>query len=255
MARDNSSSQLDDQSHQTKERSTSVHFEDELEKLPEPDWRNKERKYRSTTLTEEDHEKTAAWRIDRQEKLFTEMDRNADGVLKMILDMRTIYIEYLNQANNTDKQCNQIWTVALGLEQEFQISNNERTEAITLLEAQVAKSNRYEKIIDTLQNSFPAKKDQLQQSIERPTPVQKTPAFVHGLSPSLNDQHLVTHTPQPSEIGSTLGKLTKALPDPPLFTDRKDPSINQWLSKMQGKFEINWDHYPSERSKLIYAEN
>ena len=59
--------------------------------------------------------------------------------------------------------------------------------------------------------------------------------------------------PQPSEIGSTLGKLTKALPDPPLFTDGKDPSIDQWLSKMRGKFEINWDHYPLERSKLIYA--
>ena len=24
---------------------------------------------------------------------------------------------------------------------------------------------------------------------------------------------------------------------------------------MRGKFEINWDHYLSERSKLIYAEN
>ena len=52
-----------------------------------------------------------------------------------------------------------------------------------------------------------------------------------------------------------MGKLIKALPDPPLFTDGKDPSIDQWLSKMRGKFEINWDHYPSERSKLIYAEN
>ena len=28
------------------------------------------------------------------------MERNPDGVLKMILDMRTIYTEYLNQANN-----------------------------------------------------------------------------------------------------------------------------------------------------------
>ena len=61
--------------------------------------------------------------------------------------------------------------------------------------------------------------------------------------------------PQPSQIGSTVGKFTKALSDPPLFTDGKDPSIDQWLSKMRGKFEINWDHYPSERSKLIYAEN
>ena len=52
-----------------------------------------------------------------------------------------------------------------------------------------------------------------------------------------------------------MGKLTKALPDPLLFTDRKNPSTDQWLSKMRGKFEINWDHYPSERSKLIYVEN
>ncbi len=61
--------------------------------------------------------------------------------------------------------------------------------------------------------------------------------------------------PQPSQIGSTIGKLTKTLLDRPLFTDGKDLSIDQWLLKMQGKFEINWDHYPSERSKLIYVEN
>ena len=106
-----------------------------------------------------------------------------------------------------------------------------------------------------LQNSFPAKKDQPQQSIERPIQIQQTPAFIHGLFPLLNDQHSVTRTLQPSEIGSTLGKLIKALLDPPLFTDGKDPSIEQWLSKMRGKFEINWDHYQSERSKLIYVEN
>ena len=106
-----------------------------------------------------------------------------------------------------------------------------------------------------LQNSLPAKQDRPQQSIERPTPAQQTSAFVHGLSPSLNNQRSVTCTPQPSQIGSTVGKLTKALPDPPLFIDGKDPSIDQWLSKMRGKFEINWDHYLSERSKLIYAEN
>ena len=108
MARDNFSSQLDNQSHQTKKRSTSVHFEDELEKLPEPNWRNKKRKYRRTTLAEEDRENNAAWQINSQEKLFTEMDRNPDGVLKMILDMRTIYTKYLNQANNADEQYNQI---------------------------------------------------------------------------------------------------------------------------------------------------
>ena len=103
MARDNSSSQLDDHSHQTKERSTSVHFEDETEILPELDWRNKERKHRYATPAEEDHDNTAAWRIDSQKKLLTEMDKDPDGILTMILDMRNIYIKYLNQANHADK--------------------------------------------------------------------------------------------------------------------------------------------------------
>ena len=150
MARDNSSSQLDDHSHQTKKRSTSVHFEDETEILPEPDWQNKKRKHRRATLAKKDHDNTAAWQINSQEKLLTEIDKDPDGVLTMILDMRNIYTEYLNQANHADKQCKEIRTIALGLEQELQISNNKRQEAITLLEAQVAKSNRYKKIIDTL---------------------------------------------------------------------------------------------------------
>ncbi len=102
---------------------------------------------------------------------------------------------------------------------------------------------------------FPLNITNLQQSIEKPTPAQQTPVFIYGLSPSLNNLRSVTHTPQPSQIGSIVGKLTKTLPDPLLFTDRKDPSIDQWLSEMRGKFEINWDHYLSERSKLSYIEN
>ena len=105
MARDNSLSQLNDYSHQTKKRSTSVYFEDETEISPEPDWRNKERKHRRTTLAEEDHNNIAAWRIDSREKLLTETDKNSDGILMMILDMRNIYTKYLNQANHANKQC------------------------------------------------------------------------------------------------------------------------------------------------------
>ncbi len=100
------------------------------------------------------------------------MDKDPNGVLTMILDMRNIYTKYLNQANHADEQCKEIWTIALGLEQELQISNNERQEAITLFEAQVAKSNWYERIIDTLQNSLPTKQDRPQQSIERSIPAQ-----------------------------------------------------------------------------------
>ncbi len=157
MARDNFSSQLDDESHQTKRRSASVHFDDEPENLPVPDWQNKEHKHRRATLAEEDCDNTTTWRINSREKLLTEMDKDPDRVLTMILDMCNIYTEYLNQANHADEQCKEIRTIALGLEQELQISNNERQEAIILLEPQVAKSNRYKKIIDTLQNSLPTK--------------------------------------------------------------------------------------------------
>ncbi len=103
MARVNSSSQLDNESHQTKRRSASVHFDDEPENLPVPDWRNKERKHRPATLAEEDRDNTAAWRIHSREKLLTEMDKDPDGVLTMILDMRNIYTEYLNQANHANE--------------------------------------------------------------------------------------------------------------------------------------------------------
>ena len=57
----------------------------------------------------------------------------------MILNICTIYTKYLNQANNVNKQYNQIHTIALGLEQKLQISNNKKIEAIILLETQVAK--------------------------------------------------------------------------------------------------------------------
>ena len=119
MAQDNFSSQLDNHSHRTKKRSTSVYFENETKILPEPDWQNKERKHRRVTFAEEDCDNTAAWRIDSREKLLTEMDKDLDGVLTIILDMRNIYTKYLNQANYADKQCKEIRTIALGLEQEL----------------------------------------------------------------------------------------------------------------------------------------
>ena len=47
------------------------------------------------------------------------MDKDFDGVLTMILDMYNIYIKYLNQANHANKQCKEIQTIALVLEQEL----------------------------------------------------------------------------------------------------------------------------------------
>ena len=133
MARDNSSTQQDDQDHQRRRTPTSVHFEDELEKSPDPDWRHEETKRRRSALIEEDHDNSAAWQIDSREKLMTEMDRDPDGVLSIILDMRITYTGYLDQANKADDQCDQIRMRALGLEQDLYISNEEREQAVTFL--------------------------------------------------------------------------------------------------------------------------
>lgn len=37
---------------------------------------------------------------------------------------------------------------------------------------------------------------------------------------------MASYTPQISEIGSIIGQFTKKLPDPPLFTDGKNLSID-----------------------------
>ena len=116
-------------------------------------------------------------------------------------------------------------------------------------------------MIDALQSSAFAKLDKPLSSIKSFID-QRGSTFTHALLPLVNNQsrseskRLTRNTHTGSDDGSFgSGKLTKALPDPPIFTDGKDPSIDQWLSKMRGKFEINWDHYPTDRSKLIYAEN
>ena len=73
----------------------------------------------------------------------TEIDRNPDGVLSMILDMRKIYTKYFDEANKADNQHNQIRTHALGLEQDLHINNKKRVQAVTLLQKQAKKLKQY----------------------------------------------------------------------------------------------------------------
>ena len=96
MARNNSSIQQDDQDHQRRKTPTSVHFEDELEKSPDPDWQHEGTKRRRSALIQEEHDNFAAWQINSRKKLMTEIDRDPDKVLSMILDMRKTYTEYLD---------------------------------------------------------------------------------------------------------------------------------------------------------------
>lgn len=79
----------------------------------EADWRNKKRKYSCTTFIQKDCKNSSTWQINSWVILLTEIDKNADRVIRIIFDIGNIYTKYLNQANNTSKKCNHIHIVAL----------------------------------------------------------------------------------------------------------------------------------------------
>ena len=51
----------------------------------------------------------------------------------MILNMRSIYIKYLNKTKKVDKKRDKIYICVLRLEQELYISNEKREQAVFLL--------------------------------------------------------------------------------------------------------------------------
>ena len=48
---------------------------------------------------------------------------------------------------------------------------------------------------------------------------------------------------------------TTRIPDPDLFTDGKNPTWDDWSNKILDKLQINHDHYPTERSQILYIFN
>ena len=70
----------------------------------------------------------------------------------MILDIRSIYTEYLNKANKANKKHDKIRTHALRLEQKLFISNEKREQAVSLIQQQTVKVKHYEKMINALQS-------------------------------------------------------------------------------------------------------
>lgn len=51
------------------------------------------------------------------------------------------------------------------------------------------------------------------------------------------------------------GKLINILPDPPIIINEKYPLIENLLFKICSKFEIYWDYFPPNSSKLINVES
>ena len=64
-----------------------------------------------------------------------------------------------------------------------------------------------------------------------------------------------SHTPSTQATDGTDKKKSMKLPDPPIFTDGKDISIDHWLTKMRSKLAANDDHMPTEVLKKAYVEN
>ena len=64
-----------------------------------------------------------------------------------------------------------------------------------------------------------------------------------------------SHTPSTQVTDGTDKKKSMKLPDPPIFTDGKEISIDHWLTKMRSKLAANDDHMPTEVLKKAYVEN
>ena len=88
--------------------------------------------------------------------------------MSIILDIRSIYTKYLDQANEANKERDEIYTRVLRLEQELHISNEKREQVVSFLQQQTVKVKRYERMIDTLQSLVPLKPDIPLPSIKRP---------------------------------------------------------------------------------------
>lgn len=58
----------------------------------------------------------------------------------------------------------------------------------------------------------------------------------------------------PTSTTSIKTKSTK-LPDPPILTDGKEPTYDDWIAKMQSKLEANQDHFPTQALKIGYVQS
>ena len=78
-----------------------------------------------------------------------------------------------------------------------------------------------------------------------------------------------TETPSPDGLVSVLRALTQRLsrtddapaiptksakiPDPPILTDGKDPTFKSWKLQIQGKLQVNADHFPTNEAQMAYV--
>src|SRR5436189_4306178 len=43
------------------------------------------------------------------------------------------------------------------------------------------------------------------------------------------------------------------IPDPPILTDGKDPTFENWKLQIRGKLQVNADHFPTDEARMAYV--
>lgn len=97
-------------------------------------------------------------------------------------------------------------------------------------------------------------------------PINTSWYFVYALSSSANKSQLPSSIQRDllktlynnwgkSVYTATKFSLKKSFLNLLIFTDEKNPTIEQWLSKMQSKFKFNQKHYLDNDTQICYIKN
>lgn len=124
-----------------------------------------------------------------------------------------------------------------------------------------------EKEIESLQSMLSVKADPPFSNIKKPTSQQPQPQphTTHALTAQAKDRDeeermvirrrtLSKAPPSEDDYSVSHTRPTLRIPDPAIFTNGKDPTIDQWLLNMRDRFEFDGDDYSSESNKLTYAK-
>lgn len=89
------------------------------------------------TFAQKKYTNAATCLIDNLEKQLFEIEKNPKRVLSIILDIYNKYTKYLNRVHKASDKRNKICIYALGLEQVFHISNEEKKWGVFFLKQQI----------------------------------------------------------------------------------------------------------------------
>ena len=138
------------------------------------------------------------------------------------------------------------------LELELEATRAQSEDASDYLKKESYRIEQLETVIDQL-TVAKTKTDTVLPSVK--IPIDTSRHFVHALSPSASKFQSASSMQRDlsktlyNDRGESVSTATrfsskKSFLDPPIFTNGKDPTIKQWLSKMQNKLKLNREHYP-----------